>query len=47
MHASLCRNRTGRQQFLPHEMPHPERGKYYFPLWHDEGPDQDIHDLLH
>ncbi|MEY9995959.1 hypothetical protein ABIE67_007991 [Streptomyces sp. V4I8] len=25
VHASLCRNRTGRQQFLSPECPHPER----------------------
>jgi hypothetical protein len=46
VHVRPCRNRTGRQQFLPHEIPPPGAVRYYFSLWHDEGPDQDIHHLL-
>lgn len=38
VHASLCRNRTGRQQFPLHEMPPTGAVKYYLRFWHDKAP---------
>ncbi|GHC33516.1 hypothetical protein GCM10010348_70530 [Streptomyces anthocyanicus] len=47
VNAILYQNRTGCQwEFLPHDMHPPGAVKYHFYLWHDEGTDQDVHDLL-